>query len=105
MCSGGIPKSFIYQAFLEGADGVFIGGCHLGDCHYIAGNQDTLRRTGQISKELKSLGINPKRFLRKWVSASEGKFFAETMTEFINQVKKLGPIESDYKKEEMEVVH
>ena len=98
MCSGGIPKSFILQAFLEGADGVFIGGCHLGDCHYIAGNQDTLRRTDEIEKIIGSLGINPERFLRKWVSASEGKIFAETISEFTNKLKKLGPIENDYKK-------
>jgi heterodisulfide reductase subunit A len=101
MCSGGIPKSFILQAFLEGADGVFIGGCHLGDCHYIAGNQDTLRRTDEIKKIIGSLGINPERFLRKWVSASEGKIFAETISEFTEKLKKLGPIENDYKKKEI----
>jgi len=101
MCSGGIPKSFILQAFLEGADGVFIGGCHLGDCHYIAGNQDTLRRTNEIEQIIESLGINPGRFMRRWVSASEGKLFAEIITEFTEKLKELGPIENDYKKEEI----
>ena len=48
-----------------------------------------------------SLGINPERFMRKWVSASEGKIFAETITEFTEKLKKLGPIENDYKKEEI----
>jgi len=56
MCSGGISKSFILQAFLEGADGVFVGGCHIGDCHYIAGNHDALRRTLEIESELESIG-------------------------------------------------
>ena len=97
MCSGGIPKSFILQAFLEGADGVFVGGCHLGDCHYIAGNQDTLRRTDEIENIIESLGNHPDRFQRKWVSASEGKIFAETITEFTEKLQKLGPIENDYK--------
>ena len=83
MCSGGLPKRLILQAFLEGADGVFVGGCHIGDCHYIAGNQDTLRRTRDIESKLESIGINPERFLRKWVSASEGKLFSETMIEFV----------------------
>jgi len=101
MCSGGIPKSFILQAFLEGADGVFVGGCHLGDCHYIAGNQDALRRTNEIEQIIESLGINPGRFMRRWISASEGKLFAETITEFTEKLKKLGPIENDYKKEEI----
>jgi len=104
MCSGGLPKSFIYQAFLEGADGVFVGGCHIGDCHYIAGNQDTLRRMDELAETLKSIGINPGRFMRKWISASEGKIFAETMTEFTNQIKNLGPIESDYKKKEIKTI-
>ncbi|MHA1467720.1 MAG: hydrogenase iron-sulfur subunit, partial [Promethearchaeota archaeon] len=90
--------------FLEGADGVFVGGCHIGDCHYIAGNQDTLRRTEEIAESLKHIGINPGRFMRKWISASEGKIFAETMTEFTNQIKNLGPIESDYKKKEIKTI-
>ncbi|NVM17659.1 MAG: hydrogenase iron-sulfur subunit, partial [Candidatus Lokiarchaeota archaeon] len=103
MCSGGLSKSLILQAFLEGADGVFVGGCHIGDCHYIAGNQDTLRRTHEIESELKSIGINPDRFLRKWVSASEGKIFSETMIEFVEKIKKLGSIESDFKSKSIEV--
>ncbi|NHJ19881.1 MAG: hydrogenase iron-sulfur subunit [Candidatus Lokiarchaeota archaeon] len=103
MCSGGLPKRLILQAFLEGADGVFVGGCHIGDCHYIAGNQDTLRRTRDIESKLESIGINPERFLRKWVSASEGKLFSETMIEFVDKVKKLGPIESEYKNKSIKV--
>ena len=98
MCSGGISKSFILQAFLEGADGVFVGGCHIGDCHYIAGNHDALRRTLEIESDLESIGINPDRFMRKWVSASEGKIFSDTMTEFVEKIKKLGPLESGFKK-------
>jgi len=104
MCSGGIPKSFILQAFLNGADGVFVGGCHLGDCHYIAGNQDALRRTNEIENVLGSLGINPERFMRRWISASEGKLFAETITGFTEKLKKLGPIENDYKKKEIIII-
>ncbi len=103
MCSGGLSKSLILQAFLEGADGVFVGGCHIGDCHYIAGNQDTLRRTNEIESELESIGINPDRFLRKWISASEGKIFSDTMTDFVEIIKKLGPIKSDFKSKSIEV--
>jgi heterodisulfide reductase subunit A len=104
MCSGGLSKSLILQAFLEGADGVFVGGCHIGDCHYIAGNQDTLRRTNEIESELESIGINPGRFLRKWVSASEGKIFSETMIDFVKRIKKLGPIKSDFKSKSIEIL-
>ena len=92
MCSGRIPKRFILQAFLEGADGVLIGGCHLGDCHYLEGNYDTLYRYNEIEEILQKVGIDPDRFRLEWVSASEGKRFSEVVTDFVNQIKGLGPL-------------
>jgi len=92
MCTGRIPKSFILQAFLEGADGVFIGGCHIGDCHYIEGNYDMLRRYNEIQETLENVGINPERYRLEWVSASEGKRFSQVITDFVNKVKDLGPL-------------
>jgi heterodisulfide reductase subunit A len=97
MCSGRIPKSFILKAFLEGADGVFIGGCHIGDCHYIAGNYDTQRRAEEIKRVIGKLGIEPDRFRLEWISASEGKIFAEVMSEFITKIKELGPLTPEVK--------
>jgi len=97
MCSGRLPKSFILQAFLNGADGVFIGGCHIGDCHYIAGNYDTLRRVNEIKNIITKLGIDTERLRLEWISASEGKIFAEVMKEFINKVKEIGPLTPEVK--------
>jgi len=92
MCTGRIPKSFILQAFLEGADGVIVGGCHIGDCHYIEGNYDMLRRFNEVQETLESVGINPERYRLEWISASEGKRFSQVITEFVNKVKELGPL-------------
>ncbi|MHA1669460.1 MAG: FAD-dependent oxidoreductase [Promethearchaeota archaeon] len=92
MCTGRIPKNFILQAFLEGADGVLVGGCHIGDCHYIEGNYDMLRRYNEIKGTLESVGINPERYRLEWISASEGKRFSQVITEFVNKVKELGPL-------------
>ncbi|KKM86720.1 hypothetical protein LCGC14_1276220, partial [marine sediment metagenome] len=92
MCSGRIPKRFILQAFLEGADGVLIGGCHLGDCHYSEGNYDTLYRYNEINEILQKVGIDPDRFRLEWISASEGKRFSVVVTDFVNQIKELGPL-------------
>jgi heterodisulfide reductase subunit A len=92
MCTGRIPKHFILQAFLEGADGVFVGGCHIGDCHYLEGNYDMLRRYNEIHEILEKVGINPDRYRLEWVSASEGKRFSEVVTEFVNKIKTLGPL-------------
>ena len=84
------PKRYILQAFLEGADGVFIGGCHLGDCHYLEGNYDTLQRYNELKEILEKVGINPERFHLEWISASEGKRFSEVVTDFTDQIKQLG---------------
>ena len=90
MCSGGMSKSFILEAFLKGADGVFIAGCHLGDCHYISGNENAYIRMDHLKNLLKKIGIEEERVMIHAISASEGKQFAELITEFTNKIKKLG---------------
>ena len=92
MCTGRIPKRFILQAFLEGADGVLVGGCHIGDCHYLEGNYDMQRRFNEIHELLDKVGINPDRYRLEWVSASEGKRFSQVVTEFVERIKELGPL-------------
>jgi len=91
MCSGTIEPVYILEAFQKGADGVFIGGCHPGDCHYQAGNYKTMRKVILVKRLLAQLGINPKRLRLEWVSAAEGQRFAQVVTDFIAEVKELGP--------------
>jgi coenzyme F420-reducing hydrogenase delta subunit len=104
MCSGRIPKSYILRAFLEGADGVLIGGCHIGDCHYIKGNYDALRRYHELDEIIEKVGINPRRLRLEWISASEGKRFAKVITDFVNEIKELGPLSKDQEKEQSAVI-
>ena len=93
MCSGRVETSFVLKALKDGADGVLITGCHIGDCHYISGNEFTKERFERLHKIIiKQLGINEKRVRLEWVSASEGKLFAELITEFTNDIKRLGPL-------------
>jgi len=95
MCSGRVDPAFVLKALKNGADGVLVSGCHIGDCHYITGNEYTQERFERLYNILiKQLGINPKRVRLEWVSASEGKRFAEVITEFTNQIKELGPLRS-----------
>ncbi|MFX1364573.1 MAG: hydrogenase iron-sulfur subunit [Promethearchaeota archaeon] len=92
MCSGRVDPSFILKALKNGGDGVLVSGCHIGDCHYITGNEYTQERFERLHNILiKQLGIDPKRVRLEWVSASEGKKFADVITEFTNQIKELGP--------------
>ena len=91
MCSGTIEPVYVLEAFQKGADGVFIGGCHPGDCHYQAGNYKTMRKVILMKRLLSQLGISPKRLRLEWVSAAEGQRFAQVVTDFIAEVKELGP--------------
>ena len=93
MCSGRVDLAFVLRAFSNGTDGVFIGGCHLNDCHYNThGNYDTLSMTQLCKELLKHTGINPDRLRLEWVSAGEGIRYADIMTDFATQIKKLGPL-------------
>jgi len=93
MCSGRVDPSFVLKALKNGADGVIITGCHIGDCHYISGNEYAKERFERLHTILiRQLGIDPKRVRLEWVSASEGKRFAEVITEFTNDIKELGPL-------------
>ena len=91
MCSGRIDPTFVLKAFREGADGVLICGCHPGDCHYHEGNYKCLRRYHLLQKYLEQMGIEKDRLHLEWISASEGKQFAELADGFTDAVKKLGP--------------
>jgi len=93
MCSGRVDLSFILRSFSNGADGVFIGGCWPGECHYITeGNYNALSMMHLCRKLLEHIGVNPERLRLEWVSASEGIRFAEVMNDFAKKLKELGPI-------------
>lgn len=91
MCSGTIDPLYILEAFQKGADGVFIGGCHPGDCHYQSGNYKTWRKVNLVKRLLSQLGVSPQRIRLEWVSAAEGQRFAQVVTDFIGELKELGP--------------
>ena len=91
MCSGAVDPMYILRALLDGADGVFVGGCHPGDCHYIDGNYKARRRIVLLWNILETLGLERERVWIKWISASEGQRFADTVKEMTTAIKKLGP--------------
>jgi coenzyme F420-reducing hydrogenase delta subunit len=90
-CSGRIDPLFIAKCFTEGADGVFIAGCHPGDCHYIEGNYYARRRFALMGDLIEYLGIEKERYQVRWVSASEGKKFSQIISAFTDKLAALGP--------------
>ena len=100
LCSSRIDPQHILLAFKKGTDGVFIGGCHPGDCHYQTGNYKTRRRVLLLKRQLEQFGIEPERLRLEWISASEGRKFARVMNEFIDEMRELGPITNEDFKED-----
>ena len=97
MCSGRVEPYFVLRALELGADGVLVTGCHIGDCHYISGNERAQMRMEMLSELLDQIGIGSERIRLEWISASEANRFAEVMNEFTGQIAELGP--SPLKKE------
>lgn len=91
MCSGRVDPVIILEMFANGADGVIVTGCHPGDCHYVEGNLYEERKIKMLKRLLALTGLELGRLRLEWVSAAEGQRFAQIVTEFTNQIKKLGP--------------
>jgi len=95
MCSGRIDPSMVLGVLAEGADGVLITGCHIGDCHYIDGNLYARRKFGLIRRLVEKAGLEPERVMLEWVSASEGQRFADVVAGFTGMIRGLGPVAGD----------
>ncbi len=91
MCSGRVDPQFVLDAFAKGADGVLIGGCHPGDCHYQEGNYKALRRFKLLERMVAQMGIEPERLRLEWISAAEGERVRTVINEMVETLKRLGP--------------
>lgn len=93
MCSARVDMLHVHRALTNGQDGIFIGGCHLCDCHYVTnGNFNAYSMVQVFRKLLKHIGIFPERLRIEWVSAGEGIRFANFMNEYSTELIKMGPI-------------
>lgn len=92
MCSSRVDPEHILWAFKEGADGVLLGGCHPGDCHYQDGNYKTQSRVALLNRLLDDFGIDSTRLRLEWISAAEGTKFATVMDEFTEELRSKGPL-------------
>jgi len=90
-CSGRVSPELVLKSFDQGADGVLVLGCHIGECHYDTGNHRTAKRLPILRSLLSFAGLEPERLRLDWVSASEGERFARIAAEFTQAVRALGP--------------
>jgi F420-non-reducing hydrogenase iron-sulfur subunit len=91
MCTGRLDPAFVLRALSVGADGVLVSGCHVGDCHYLAGNFKSRRRVALLRKLIEEYGYDRERLRMTFISASEGAIWAEVVQDMVNTIKKLGP--------------
>jgi len=93
MCTGRVDPAYVIRAFENGADGVYVGGCWPGECHYVTeGNYHALGMIKLTKRILKLIGINPERLRLEWLGASEGIRFAEVMNDVAAKVREIGPL-------------
>lgn len=91
MCSSRVNSNLILTALAWGADGVLIAGCHPGDCHYEQGNYYARRRFALLKKILESLDLEADRIQLSWISAAEGKRYADIVNDFAEKISRRGP--------------
>jgi F420-non-reducing hydrogenase iron-sulfur subunit len=92
MCSGRLDPTFVLKAIAGGADGVLITGCHPGECHYLDQNYKTLRRFRLLQRTLAQMGVEPERVRLVWASAAEGIQLAGAITQMVEEIRALGPL-------------
>jgi coenzyme F420-reducing hydrogenase delta subunit len=95
MCSGRVDLDFILEAFANGNDGVFVGGCRLDECNYTThGNYDAYSVVEIAKRIMHHLGLDPGRLRIEFMSGSDGNLMAEILDSFSSQIRELGPLGS-----------
>jgi F420-non-reducing hydrogenase iron-sulfur subunit len=93
MCSGRVDLAYVFRAFSKGADGVFLGACHLNECNYIThGNYHALTLVHLCKKIMEYIGLNPERLRIQFMSGAEANLFVESVNDFVKTVKEIGPL-------------
>lgn len=90
-CSGRISPKFILSALRNGADGIWVSGCHPGDCHYIEGNYYARRKFALMKNLLEFMGLEAGRIQFSWISSAESTKFAEVAAQVTAAIQSLGP--------------
>ena len=94
-CTGRVDPTFVFDAFVNGADGVMIAGCPPGDCHYVTGNYKARRNMMLLKKTLGQLGIESDRIKTEWAPANDMQKVLTSINSFVDKLIALGPLNSN----------
>jgi heterodisulfide reductase subunit A len=90
-CSARFDPTHVLWAFFSGADGVFLGACPPGDCHYVNGNRHAQERFKTLQSLLAQSGFDPRRLRLEWITPDDPHDFVDKITDFTSLVRALGP--------------
>jgi heterodisulfide reductase subunit A len=88
-CSARFDPYHILWAFLNGADGVFLGACPPGECHYGIGNLYARERVEKLKTELTAHNIDLCRLRLEYLTVDGGAKFVQKVTEFVDEISSL----------------
>ncbi len=92
MCTGSVEPGVIMDAFERGADGVMVFGCVMDNCHYVSGNKKAQERIDAMKRLFDVMGLDSRRLRTEWLNASERIRFVQSVREFVDDVRSLGPL-------------
>ena len=90
-CTGKTDIQYILNAFEKGADGVYVVGCPVGNCHHVRGNERASMRVDKVKELLDEIGISGDRAEMYFVSGGMGETFARVAQEMTERIRSLGP--------------
>ncbi len=90
-CTGKTDVRYLLEAFEQGADGVCVVGCPIGNCHHVHGNERGRARVAYVKELLDQVGLGRDRLEMYFVSGGMGQTFANAMQEMTERLRTLGP--------------
>jgi coenzyme F420-reducing hydrogenase delta subunit len=90
-CTGKTDARYLLEAFEQGADGVYIVACPVGNCHHVRGNERGHKRVQHAQQILDDIGLGGERLNMYFMSGSQGQSFAMAAQEMTDRIRKLGP--------------
>jgi len=92
MCTGSVEPGVIMDAFEKGADGVMVFGCLIDNCHYVSGNKKAQERIDAMKRLFDVMGLDSRRLRTEWLNASDRARFVQSVKEFVEEVRSIGPL-------------
>ena len=90
-CTGKTDIRYILEAFEQGADGVYVVACPIGNCHHVRGNERGRARLARAGDILEEVGLERERLGMFFMSGSQAQAFAAAAHTMTERIRQLGP--------------